>query len=391
MGWSGCWSGAARAGEERVRKHDYDIAVVGGGLVGSAIAYGLARGGQRVAVLDEGDVAFRASRGNFALIWVQSKGLGMAPYAAWSVRSSRAWPSFAQMLREDTGIDVALQQPGGFHMALSERELENRANTMKRLHNQPEMIPYDYEIMDRARVQKMLPAIGPDVAGASYCPLDGHVNSLRLFRALNAGMQRRGAAYMPNHIVDRIEYRADEFTLTSAGGIVRAGKVVLAAGNGNARLAPMVGLSAPVRPQRGQIIVTEKAAPFLNYPVSTVRQTDEGGVMIGDSQEEAGFVPEVGQPILSVMADRAVRMFPILCSLNVVRTWAALRVMTQDGFPIYDASKKCPGAFIATCHSGVTLAANHALTLAPLIAAGSLPQTEFGVFSARRFDVPAAA
>lgn len=372
-------------------KHDYDVAVVGGGLVGSAIAYGLAREGQRVAVLDEGDVAYRASRGNFALVWVQSKGLGMARYAAWSVRSSRAWAGFAEMLREDTDIDVALQQPGGFHMALSERELEARASTMKRLHNQPEMIPYEYEIMDRTRVQKMLPAIGPDVAGASYCPLDGHVNSLRLFRALNAGMQRRGATYLPNHIVDRIAYVNGEFMLTAAGGTVRAGKVVLAAGIGNARLAPMVGLSAPVRPQRGQIIVTEKAAPFLNYPVSTVRQTDEGSIMVGDSQEEAGFVPEVGQPILSVMADRAVRMFPILGSLNAVRTWAALRVMTQDGFPIYDASATCPGAFIATCHSGVTLAANHALTLAPLIAAGSLPADEFGVFSARRFDVPAAA
>jgi hydrogen cyanide synthase HcnC len=374
-----------------VSTEDYDVAVVGGGLVGSAIAYGLAREGQRVAVLDEGDVAYRASRGNFALVWVQSKGLGMARYAAWSVRSSRAWAGFAQLLREDTGIDVALEQRGGFHIALSERELENRALMMKRLHNQPDMIPYDYEIMDRARVQKMLPAIGPDVVGASYCPLDGHVNSLRLFRALNMGMQRRGARYLPNHIVDCIDYAGGVFMLTAAGGVVRAGKVVLAAGNGNSRLAPMVGLSAPVRPQRGQIIVTEKAAPFLPYPVSTVRQTDEGGVMIGDSQEEAGFVAEVGQPILSVMADRAVRMFPLLGRLNVVRTWAALRVMTQDGFPIYDASEACPGAFIATCHSGVTLAANHALTLAPLIAAGSLPESEFGVFSARRFNVSAAA
>jgi glycine/D-amino acid oxidase-like deaminating enzyme len=60
---------------------DHDVAVIGGGLVGSAIAWGLARAGQRVAVLDEGDVALRASRGNFALVWVQSKGLGMPAYA----------------------------------------------------------------------------------------------------------------------------------------------------------------------------------------------------------------------------------------------------------------------------------------------------------------------
>ena len=167
--------------------------------------------------------------------------------------------------------------------------------------------------------------------------------------------------------------------------------VTTVAGIGNARLGPMVGLEVPVRPQRGQLIVTEKTAPFLHYPVSTVRQTDEGGVMLGDSQEEAGADPTVGQPVISVLADRAVRMFPRLATLNIVRTWAALRVMTQDGFPIYDQSRQCPGAFVATCHSGVTLAAAHALMLAPLIAAGELPADPFETFSARRFDVQKAA
>jgi len=171
----------------------------------------------------------------------------------------------------------------------------------------------------------------------------------------------------------------------------RAGKLLLAAGNGNARLGPMVGLDVPVRPQRGHIIVTEKVAPFLDHPIVTVRQTDEGGVMIGDSVEEAGWDVTVGAGVVSAMAERAVRMFPQLGRLNVVRTWAALRVMTPDGFPIYRQSVSCPGAFVATCHSGVTLAANHALVLAPLIATGDLPAEQFGVFGARRFDVPATA
>jgi len=370
---------------------DVDVAVIGGGLVGSAIAWGLAKIGQRVAVLDEGDIAFRASRGNFALVWVQSKGLGMPEYAGWTVRSSEAWGGFADALKAQTGIDVSHQRPGGFHLALSERELEQREQVLKRLHNQPAMQRYDWEIMDRERVRQALPQIGPGVVGASYCPLDGHVNSLRLFRALHTGMQQLGVTYLPNHTVDSIAHRNGAFIIRSAGGEVQSGKLVLAAGNGNARLGPMVGLDVPVRPQRGQIVVTEKVAPFLNYPVVTVRQTDEGGVMLGDSLEEAGFDPTVGTGVTSVIADRAVRMFPQLARLNVVRSWAALRVMTKDGFPIYDHSATCPGAFVATCHSGVTLAANHALALAPLIAAGHLPAEQFEVFSARRFHVPAVA
>ncbi|TCZ51922.1 NAD(P)/FAD-dependent oxidoreductase [Roseicella aquatilis] len=374
-----------------MQRPDYDVAVIGGGLVGAATAYGLASRGVRTALLDEGDRAYRASRGNFALVWVQSKGLGMGAYSAWTVRSSRAWPAFAAALREASGIDVSLQQPGGFHLCLSEAELERRRLYFHRLHNQPEMIPYDYEILDHAELKRRLPEIGPEVAGGSYCPLDGHVNSLRLFRALHEAFRRAGGTTLPNRPAETIAPREGGFRITTPLGEVAAGRIVLAAGNGNARLAPMVGLEAPVRPQRGQVIVTEKTAPFLHYPLATIRQTDEGGVMVGDSQEEAGYEDTVvGTGILGTMADRAVRMFPRIGTLNVVRTWSALRVMTRDGFPIYEESRTVPGAFLATCHSGVTLAAQHATELAGAVAAGALT-ADFAPFSAQRFHVPAHA
>ena len=373
------------------QQRDLDVAVVGGGLMGSAIAWGLAKAGQRVAVLDEGDLALRASRGNFALVWVQSKGLGLAPYSAWSMRSSNAWAGFADTLKEETGVDVCFQRPGGFNLCLSEREFENRRSLMQRIQDQPGQQRFEFEMHDHARVKQAIPQIGPEVVGASFSRYDGHCNSPRLFRALNTAMQQRGVKYLPEHRVDRIEYVAREFRLFTARGQIRAPKIVLAAGIDNVRLGPMVGLEVPVRPQRGQLIVTERTAPFFNYVVQTVRQTDEGGLMFGDSQEEAGADPSVTSPVIAVLANRAVRMFPQVASLNIVRTWAALRVMTKDGFPIYDQSASCPGAFCASCHSGVTLAAAHSLFLAPCLAAGDLPAAQFQPFSLRRFDVPALA
>jgi glycine/D-amino acid oxidase-like deaminating enzyme len=370
--------------------NEYDVAVVGGGLVGVATAWGLAREGCRVVVLDEGDRAVRASRGNFALVWVQSKGLGLAPYAGWTIRSSNAWEGFAQTLKEETGLDVCFQRPGGFHLSLSERELEVRATNLRRLHNQPGIADYKTEIMDHAQVAKMLPDIGPEVVGGSFCPLDGHVNSLRLFRTLHTAIKARGVTYLPSHRVENITREGGEFRLTTAHREIRTNRVALAAGNANMHLAPMVGLECPMRPERGQIVVTERLRPFLRHPVVTLRQTDEGTVMIGDSKEERTDPAGLTLGVSATEAERAVRMFPVLGSANVVRTWSAIRVMTQDGFPIYDESESHPGAFTVCCHSGVTLAANHALTIAPMIARGALDKSLVAPFSARRFHVQEA-
>ena len=369
--------------------NEYDVAVVGGGLVGAATSWGLAREGLRVALLDEGDRDVRASRGNFALVWVQSKGLGLAAYAGWTIRSSNAWGGFSDLLKQETGLDVCFQRPGGFHLALSEKELEARANILKRLHNQPGIVDYKTEILDHSQVAKMLPDIGPEVVGASYCPLDGHVNSLRLFRTLHTAINARGVTYLPSHRVENITKEGGEFRLHTEKGEIRAAKVALAAGNANMRLAPMVGLEAPMRPERGQIVVTERLRPFLNYPVVTLRQTDEGTVMIGDSKEESTDPRGLTIGVSSTEAERAVRQFPLLRNVNVVRTWSAIRVMTQDGFPIYDQSETHPGAFVLCCHSGVTLCANHALTVAPMIARGALDTALVAPFSARRFHVQA--
>lgn len=371
---------------------DHDIAVVGGGLLGSAIAFGLAREGHRVVVLDEGDVAKRASRGNFALVWVQSKGLGMPAYTGWTIRSTQGWPQLEAELKERTGIDVCLEQTGGFAICLSEREMEMRRAVLRQIHAQEGVAKYEVALLDRREVEKMLPGIGPDVVGGSYCPLDGHVNALRLFRAFHVANQRLGIDYRPDHRIAGIDYNGGRFRLRTSQGEVEAGKVVLAAGNANAELAPMVGLRAPMQFNcRGQIVVTERLQRFMRYPIGTLRQTDEGTVMIGDSYEDSTDDRGMNFAINSVMLERAQRTFPFLADVNVVRSWSCLRVMTQDGFPIYDQSETCPGAFVACCHSGVTLAAIHAYTLAPMIARGALDAQQTRVFSAQRFHVQKAA
>ncbi len=113
-------------------------------------------------------------------------------------------------------------------------------------------------------------------------------------------------------------------------------------------------------------------------------------MLIGDSQRDRGLDDTQDIAVLAAMASRAVRAFPFLREARVNRAWAALRVMSPDGFPIYSQSTTCPGAYVVTCHSGVTLAAVHALALAPAIRTGMWPD-ELRPFAAERFDVRAAA
>ncbi|MDR2112911.1 MAG: FAD-binding oxidoreductase [Candidatus Accumulibacter sp.] len=350
----------------------FDSVVVGGGLVGLAIARGLTREGLRVAVCDEGDRALRASRGNFGLVWVQGKGADSPAYARLTARSAQCWPAFAERLRGESGIDPALAQPGGFDPCLRPDELDAKAALMARL--QAHTPEFRYDVLDARAVRRHFPDIAPDIAGAIHSPRDGHVNPLKTLYALCAAFQARGGVYLPRHRVTDIAPGNAAFTLTTAAGALECARLVLAAGLGNAPLAPLVGLRAPVTPVRGQLMITERLPPFLPYPTPMIRQTDEGAVQIGESREPAaGFDDGTLPGVLAGMARRAIRLFPRLRQARIVRAWGALRVMTPDGLPLYEESRRHPGAFIASCHSGVTLAAAHCEIVAPWIAGTADP------------------
>src|SRR5262244_3524039 len=170
----------------------YDAIVVGGGLVGGAIGFGLARRGLKVALLDEGDMAFRAARGNFGLVWVQSKGAGVPEYQRWSRVSSELWPAFAADLKETTGVDAAHERKGGVNISLSEEEFENRRKLLEQIHLEQGETGFEYEMLDRAELKRRIPEIGPEVVGASWTRYDGAANPLFLLRGLHAGIIELG-------------------------------------------------------------------------------------------------------------------------------------------------------------------------------------------------------
>lgn len=368
-----------------------DVIVIGAGTVGAAIAYGLVSRGLRVIVLDGSDTDYRAARANFGLVWLHGKGLAMPEYQRLTRRGVDLWPAFHDKLTQLVDSRIDYERNGGLTFCLGEAAFDERRQKLQRLHNMLGGDP-DWEMLDRGALLKLLPKVelGPEVAGASFGHHDGHVNPLKLLTSLHEAVRRLGGITRPNTPAQTIAVRDGTFVVASGNECFEAGRVVISAGLGSATLARQVGIEVPLRPQRGQILVTERTEPILPLPTSGLRQTAEGTLMIGSTHEETGFDTDTTVEAAAQMSRNALRKMPQLATLRMVRQWAGLRVMTPDSYPVYAQSPSHPGAFVALCHSGVTLAGLHSDLIAAAVAAGNLPMS-LDVFHPRRFDVPHAA
>lgn len=368
-----------------------DITIIGGGVVGLSVALGLLQAGRRVTVLDGRDGDFRASQGNFGLVWLQGKGATFPPYAAWTRDAVAAWPDFAMLLQDLSGLDLALEQPGGFEFFTDPAEFQDFTATLRsqqaHLGNR-----FSYEVLAEADLRRAVPGIGPGVVGATFCALDGHVNPLRLLRALRRAVTALGGRIIADATVSGITAApGGGFDLSLGDGDrMAADRIVLCAGLGAARLAAQLGFATRVRPQRGELLITEKLGDRLPLLSSTIRQVDEGGVQIGGTKAEAGPDDSETLDVMARLARHAVTVFPALSNVRVVRAWGALRIMTPDGYPVYAQSVVHPGAYLVTCHSGVTLAPQHATALADWIDnRANAPDLE--AFDDHRFALSAAS
>jgi glycine/D-amino acid oxidase-like deaminating enzyme len=357
-----------------------DVVVVGAGVVGASCAYYLAAAGVTVRLYDRSFVASGSSgscEGN-VLAWDKEPEREL-PLA---LRSADLWQGLSTQLEDDFEYD----RKGSIVVAETDAELRACA--------------------ERNRVLAGLGA-AHDLPGGVLYPGDAQLEPRLATAALVRGAVRHGAQLSTGVAVKAIVRGADGRVVgveTSAGR-VGADMVVVAAGVWTPALLETAGLSVPVTPRKGQIVVLERSPVVFRRKLSeagyvaaveadhaalqiamVVESTPSGTALLGSSRQHVGFDREVELGVAGAIARRAARFFPVLNDARALRVYAGLRPLTPDHVPIIGPFAEAPGLCVATGHEGAGIG------LAPatgeLVAAwhtGAPQAVPIGWFSPDRF------
>ncbi len=400
------WGGHQRAGSPDLSRpveappfgtDTADIVVIGCGVVGACLAYELANAGQDVLVIERDDTNLQASGANAGSLHVQllsfdfgdkaEVGGGPAeatlPLGPWSVA---IW----QELAEICGHDFEIRITGGLMVADSEAGMDflRRKAALERRHG------LTAEIIGQGELRDLAPTLSGDLIGAEYSPMEGKINPLTATYRVLEQAQRQGARYLRSTSVDGLQRVDGHWLINTNRGVIKAGRVINAAGPWARTVAAMAGVDIPVYSAPLQMIVTERAPVLVDQLIAhadrhlSLKQLASGGIVIGGAwtarySEHQNMNVTVRDSIEGNLW-AANRVLPQLAGLHVLRTWGAMNV-NIDGAPIIGEAPGAPGFFNAVTSNGYTLAPAVARLTAQLIT-GRLTEIDSRPYLLDRFN-----
>jgi len=368
-----------------MRMASADVVVIGGGAIGAAVAFYVAKTGKRVTLVERAGLAHEASGANVGLVTLFSihslEEPDPGPLYGLTHLSAETYLS----LGEEVGLDIEYERCGGVYVADTEDKLQliRRAHDGYRRHGVP------VEWLEPDGVRACEPAFFADgILGGVFCPLNGFINPLLLTRAFARGARHLGARILVGTTVTGIslDHGRVQGVRTSAGDIP-CQFVVNAAGAWAAEVGAMVNVEVPVFPVRGQILLTEPAPRFIRRIVMgagpSARPTRRGNLLIGSTEEAVGFDKRVTSDTIARFSRNVLLRFPRLRGLHVIRSWAGLRPTTPDSRPIIQVMEEPSGFCLAAGHSrrGIGYAAGTGKLVAEMLArkSPSLPLEPFAL------------
>ncbi len=364
---------------------DAEVLVIGGGVMGLAIAHALARDGRDVLIAERGEPGEGASTANAGSLHVQLHGFdavgeldARSPLAALvplSVQAIALWRTLA----DDAS---ALRVEGGLMLAQSADEMAWLTRKVV-LENQ---LGLGSTLLDARALRDAAPWLGDGFLGAALCPEEGQMDPLFGLSALLRHARAAGVRIATRLGVDALARDGSGFIAHTNAGAVRAARVVNAAGPYSAVVAAMLGLSLPVRGVVQQVLVTEAAPPMLRPLVlhagrrlslkqGALGQMILGGGWPGDWDAARGVARNRRASIEGNLAV-ALDVMPALDRLHLLRAWAGLNVHL-DGAPQIGEDPRCPGLYHAATFNGWTLAPAVAMLIAEQMAGRGAPPIAF--------------
>jgi len=352
-----------------------EILIVGGGIIGCATAYALAKRGASVTVLEQSEPGAGASSAAAGVIGAQTDATQDNPLLRLTLTSMERYPAFVEEIHAATGIDVQYRRTGVLHVAISEEEL----GELKQAAKWQAEAGVTVEVVDAARVRELEQAIGQAVAGGLYFPKKCRMDPPTLVQAVKIAAERKGARFRNGAAVRRvveIERRARGVELHT-GEILDANHVILTAGSWSSLIGGALRAGV-VEPVRGQIVELSVPAPLFQRPLigkqAYLSPRDDGRVLVGSTWERVGFRAGVTARAVRDMLDGALALCPDLADATVRRTWSGFRPASKTGAPLI-GSTSIEGLFIATGHGsdGMVLAPLTADIVAALVAGEASP------------------
>lgn len=367
-----------------------DVIVVGAGVIGSTIAYQLAKRGLRVSVFDRGEAgqATAASAGMLPPLIENGSG----PLLGLAGESLRLFLPLQEDLREKTGMDVGYRQTGMLGAALDEAQ----ARRLERQRTAADRAGIKVIWVDSDRASELEPALTRDCQAALFYPDAAQVSAPALARACLLAAVNLGAIVHAGSPVDSLELEGDRVVGVRVGvETMRAAEVILANGAWLSAWSESLHVRLPVRPVRGQLVVLAPRGAGLRHVIFTdlgyLVQKAEGVVYAGATEEDVGFDPRPTADGTARMLALLPRLAPGLTDSTFVRALAGLRPATPDRLPVIGRLPGWAGVTVAAGHfrNGVILAPITAVLVADLVLRQQ-PRCSLDAFDPGRFLIRAA-